>query len=52
MIGEWKQGEREGMGTFYYADGSRYDGAWHHNLKSGEGTFTLEVLYIYINIDI
>ena len=30
-------GEREGLGSFYYADGSRYRGGWLKNLKDGMG---------------
>ena len=35
--GEWKDGQREGRGTFFYADGSQYAGAWTQNHKNGLG---------------
>ena len=37
--GEWVNGLREGMGSFEYADGSRFRGAWLCNEKHGPGVF-------------
>ncbi|KAL9645910.1 hypothetical protein ABK040_001019 [Willaertia magna] len=37
--GEYKNGMREGFGTFYYADGSFYSGNWSFNRKNGHGYF-------------
>lgn len=31
--GEWKNGLRDGFGTFYYANGSKYEGTWLKNMK-------------------
>lgn len=31
--GQWKAGLRHGLGTFYYANGSKYEGEWSKNLK-------------------
>ena len=28
-------GERHGFGVFYYANGSKCEGEWKHNLKDG-----------------
>lgn len=33
--GSFKNGKRDGQGTFLYADGSKYEGTWKENLKSG-----------------
>ena len=38
--GMWFNGQRNGLGTFYYSDGSRYDGEWADNLKEGFAIFT------------
>lgn len=38
--GQFKDGCRHGVGTFYYADGSRYEGEWFSNLKDGFAIFT------------
>lgn len=35
-------GERQGFGIFYYANGSKYEGEWKHNLKDGFAIFTKE----------
>ncbi|CCW60460.1 unnamed protein product [Phytomonas sp. EM1] len=37
--GSFVDGIREGKGTFYYADGSRFEGYWHHGKKNGTGKF-------------
>lgn len=39
-IGMWKDGARDGSGTYYYADGSQYSGEYENNLRHGFGTFT------------
>lgn len=38
--GMWFNGQRNGLGTFFYSDGSRYDGEWADNLKEGFAIFT------------
>lgn len=35
--GSFVEGRREGFGTFYYADGSSYEGMWVNNRKNGRG---------------
>jgi|LauGreDrversion4_2_1035121.scaffolds.fasta_scaffold124805_3 hypothetical protein len=35
-------GLRHGQGTFYYSNGSKYEGMWRDNLKNGYGSFTFE----------
>ena len=35
--GEWKLGLRDGFGTFFYANGSRYSGYWKDGKKDGKG---------------
>ena len=35
--GEWKLGLRDGFGTFFYANGSRYSGYWKGGKKDGRG---------------
>lgn len=37
-----KRGLRHGQGTFYYSNGSKYEGEWNENLKNGYGVFTFE----------
>ena len=39
-VGEFKAGYRQGIGIFYYADGSRYEGEWFQNSKDGFAIFT------------
>ena len=34
--GEFVYGQRHGFGTFYYANGARYEGHWQQNLKCGK----------------
>ena len=34
--GDFVQGMREGQGTFYYANGARYEGEWKNNMKFGK----------------
>ena len=36
-VGDFVDGQREGHGTYYYADGTVYEGNWKQNLKHGEG---------------
>jgi hypothetical protein len=33
--GNFLNGKRNGQGTFLYANGSKYEGAWENNLKHG-----------------
>lgn len=37
--GRFSKGAREGFGTFFYADGSAYEGQWANNKKNGRGKF-------------
>ena len=37
--GEWDSGQRHGMGSFYYANGAKYEGGWGRNLKDGYALF-------------
>lgn len=41
-MGYWKLGQRCGKGTFYYSNGSKYEGEWKENFKHGKGVFTFE----------
>jgi hypothetical protein len=36
--GQWKNGKREGRGSYRWASGSRYTGEWMDNQKHGSGT--------------
>lgn len=38
--GDFKNGKRHGIGIFYYADGSQYEGQWFQNMKDGFAVFT------------
>jgi len=40
--GEWRDGKRNGIGVFYYSNGSKYQGEWVDNLKEGFAIFTYE----------
>jgi hypothetical protein len=31
---------RHGIGTFFYANGSKYEGEWENNQKNGMAIFT------------
>lgn len=35
--GEWKEGIRYGLGSFFYSNGSQYSGHWENNQKHGRG---------------
>ena len=37
MLCQW---QRHGSGTYTYADGSEYEGAWEQNRRDGQGTMT------------
>ena len=37
-IGQWKDGERNGQGTYIWADGDRFVGQWRNGEKYGQGT--------------
>ena len=39
-VGEWKDGKREGQGTYKWADGDKYVGEWKDGKFHGQGTFT------------
>lgn len=36
--GDWREGKRQGWGTYTWADGRRYEGNWIDGRKEGEGT--------------
>jgi len=40
--GEWRNGLRNGVGVFYYSNGSRFEGEWIDNLKEGFAIFTYD----------
>lgn len=40
--GEWENGERSGVGVFYYANGAKYMGSWKNNLKFGVALFVTD----------
>ena len=35
--GEWKDGKRNGQGTYFYADGSKWKGEWKNSKANGPG---------------
>ncbi|XP_071962232.1 radial spoke head 10 homolog B-like [Antedon mediterranea] len=41
-IGQFVYGKRHGYGTFYYANGAKYEGEWENNMKNGRGVFTFK----------
>ena len=38
-IGEFKDGERHGQGSFWWADGMKYVGEYKNDQRNGQGTF-------------
>lgn len=40
-VGNWKNGIREGQGTFYFKDGRKYIGNWKVGKYNGQGTYYL-----------
>ena len=40
FAGNWSEGNRQGVGTVTYTDGSTYTGQWHADLRHGRGTLT------------
>ncbi|KAJ3023370.1 hypothetical protein HKX48_003481 [Thoreauomyces humboldtii] len=41
-IGEWKEGMKDGNGTYHYAGtGAVYQGEWSQDLRSGYGTYSV-----------
>ena len=38
-VGEYRDGERTGQGTFYYTDGSKYAGEFKDGKEPGQGTY-------------
>jgi len=36
-VGEWKDGNKNGKGTYTYASGSKYVGEWKDGKRNGEG---------------
>lgn len=40
--GQFQRSKREGVGTFYYANGSYYHGGWQNHKKNGHGRHTSE----------
>ena len=35
--GQWKNNERNGFGTFRWANGMRFEGMWKDNMRNGKG---------------
>jgi hypothetical protein len=40
-MGEWKNGEPNGLGIFSSPDGGKYEGEWENGEMEGQGIFTL-----------
>ncbi|CAJ1080725.1 radial spoke head 10 homolog B isoform X1 [Xyrichtys novacula] len=45
--GDFVQGQRHGLGTFYYAGGAIYVGQWRNNKKHGKGKFTFKNGHVF-----
>ncbi|XP_077991620.1 radial spoke head 10 homolog B-like [Glandiceps talaboti] len=41
-VGDFVRGMRHGVGSFYFANGAKYEGEWDSNLKQGRGKFTFK----------
>ena len=37
-VGEWKNGEQDGNGTYTFASGNKYVGEWKNDKRHGQGT--------------
>jgi len=46
--GSWLNDMKEGVGVWYGADGSRYEGHFHANLPHGEGTMFYPEGHVYV----
>jgi hypothetical protein len=44
--GEWRSGQRCGVGKYAFANGNVYDGDWANNLSHGVGSF------VFVNGDV
>jgi hypothetical protein len=40
LMGQMKDGNFNGKGTYYYANGNKYTGDWINDKMSGHGVFT------------
>lgn len=36
--GEFKEGKKQGRGTYFYLNGDTYVGGWENNRRTGDGT--------------
>lgn len=43
--GNFEYGKRQGHGTFLYANGSKYEGDWHNNVKHGRVNLILQIFF-------
>jgi len=41
-VGEWKNGEKNGQGTYTFHDGGKYVGGWKDGKEHGQGTLLLD----------
>jgi hypothetical protein len=41
--GNWKNDMKDGVGVYFYRDGSRYEGNWEEDQRSGRGTLYMTV---------
>lgn len=39
-IGQWKQGKKDGVGKYFYANGDCFDGNFKQDLLDGDGVYT------------
>jgi hypothetical protein len=42
-VGEWKNNDKHGQGTYTYADGDKYVGEYRDDKRTGKGTYTFAV---------
>lgn len=38
-VGQWKDNEKSGQGTYTWPSGNKYVGQWHDDNRNGQGTF-------------
>lgn len=46
--GNWKKGQKSGLGVYYYPDKGRYEGNWENGMRQGQGTLFFANSDVYV----